>query len=244
MVRLYFNHHCLRHRHHAWHIRNPHSLETVDILGFDYVVLPFLNRILHHMIRQIRPALTIFSLLTLITGVIYPLTFTGIAQFFFTKQANGSLVDWDGTTAGSALIGQDFTDPRYFWGRPSATSGSPYTPFESLTPTGSSGSNLGPLSRMLVDTIQERVDALQAADPGNISPIPVDMVTASASGLDPHISVAAAYYQVPRVARLRGLSEADVMALVNQYTEGRSFSLLGEPRVNVLLLNLALDEIK
>jgi len=154
------------------------------------------------------------------------------------------LVDWDGTTAGSALIGQDFTDPRYFWGRPSATSGSPYTPFESLTPTGSSGSNLGPLSRMLVDTIQERVDALQAADPGNISPIPVDMVTASASGLDPHISVAAAYYQVPRVARLRGLSEADVMALVNQYTEGRSFSLLGEPRVNVLLLNLALDEIK
>jgi potassium-transporting ATPase KdpC subunit len=196
------------------------------------------------MYRQIRPALIVFALLTLLTGVVYPLVVTGLAQVAFPSAANGSIIDKNGDLVGSALIGQNFSDPRYFWGRPSATSGSPYTPFDAIALTGSSGSNLGPLSQALVDAVQERVDALQAADPGNPLPIPVDLVTASASGLDPHISVAAAYYQVARVARLRGMSQADVAVLVDQYTEGRTFGLLGEPRVNVLLLNLALDEIK
>ena len=196
------------------------------------------------MLHQLRPALILFALLAILTGILYPLTVTGIAQVAFPAGANGSIIDDHGDLVGSALIGQDFSDPRYFWGRPSATSGSPYTPFDPAVLTGSSGSNLGPLSQTLVDTVQERVEALQAADPGNPLPIPVDLVTASASGLDPHISVAAAHYQVPRVARLRGMREADVMALVDRYTEGRTFGLLGEPRVNVLLLNLALDEIK
>lgn len=244
MVRQYLNFNCLCHRHHAWHIRNSPSLEAVDVLGFDYVVLSFYNRILYNMTRQLRPALTIFWLLVLITGVIYPLSFTGITQVIFPKQANGSLVDREGTTIGSALIGQDFSDPRYFWGRPSATFGSPYTPFDVSNMTGSSGSNLGPLSQVLVEAVKERVDALLAANPDNIFPIPADLVTTSASGLDPHISVSAAYYQVPRVARLRNMSQAEVMALVDQSTEGRTFGLLGEPRINVLLLNLALDEIK
>jgi K+-transporting ATPase ATPase C chain len=197
------------------------------------------------MYHHIRPALVLFALLTILTGILYPLTVTGIAQVAFPAQANGSLIDREGTLVGSALIGQQFSDPRYFWPRPSATSGSPYTPFDPTALTGgSSGSNLGPLSKTLVVIIQERVDALHAADPGNLLPIPVDLVTSSASGLDPHISVAAAYYQVPRVARLRGMSQVDVTALVDQYTERRSFGFLGEPRVNVLLLNLALDEIK
>jgi K+-transporting ATPase ATPase C chain len=196
------------------------------------------------MFHQLRPALILFALLVLLTGVLYPLAVTGIAQVAFPANANGSIIDDNGNLVGSALIGQDFSDPRYFWGRLSATSGSPYTPFEALALSGSSGSNLGPLSQRLVDTVQERVEALLAADPGNPLPIPVDLVTASASGLDPHISVAAATYQVRRVARLRGLSEADVMSLVDQYTQGRSFGFLGEARVNVLLLNLALDEIK
>jgi potassium-transporting ATPase KdpC subunit len=196
------------------------------------------------MFHQLKPALILFALLAILTGILYPLAVTGIAQAAFPADANGSIIDDNGNLVGSALIGQDFSDPRYFWGRPSATSVSPYTPFDALTLSGSSGSNLGPLSQTLVDTVQERVEALQAADPGNPLPIPVDLVTASASGLDPHISVAAAYYQVRRVARLRGLSEADVMSLVDQHTQGRSFGFLGEARVNVLLLNLALDEIK
>jgi potassium-transporting ATPase KdpC subunit len=196
------------------------------------------------MLKQLRPVLVLFALMTILTGVLYPLAVSGIAQVAFPAEANGSIIDNDGDLEGSALIGQDFSDPRYFWGRPSATSGSPYTPFDAITLTGSSGSNMGPLSQTLVNTVRERVKALQAADPGNPLPIPVDLVTASASGLDPHISVAAAYYQVPRVARIRGMSEADIIALVNRYIEGRTFGLLGEPRVNVLLLNLALDEIK
>ena len=196
------------------------------------------------MFHQIRPALVLFALLTILTGVLYPLTVTGFAQDAFPNQANGSLIERDGAPIGSGLIGQDFTAPGYFWGRPSATSGSPYTPFDAQALTGSSGSNLGPLSQVLVDTVQERVKVLQAADPGNPLPIPVDLVTASASGLDPHISVAAAYYQVARVARARGLDKTEVVALVDQYTEDRTFGFLGEPRVNVLLLNLALDEIK
>ena len=196
------------------------------------------------MIRQLRPAFVLFSLLALLTGMLYPLAVTGIAQIVFLDRANGSLIDRDGTLVGSTIIGQDFSDPRYFWGRPSATSGSPYTPFEAQILTGSSGSNLGPLSQALVNIVQQRLHLLQAADPGNTSPIPIDLVTASASGLDPHISVAAAYYQVPRVVRLRGLDKAVVFALVNQYAEGLTYGLLGEPRINVLLLNLTLDEIK
>ncbi len=196
------------------------------------------------MIRQIRPALTLFALFVVLTGVIYPLSVTGIAQVIFPVQAGGSLLQENDIPVGSSLIGQNFTDPGYFWGRPSATAGYPYRAFDPVSLTGSSGSNLGPLSQALFDMVQERVRALQAADPGNTLPIPVDLVTASASGLDPHISVAAAEYQVPRVARIRGISQAVLIALIEQYTEPRTFGFLGEPRVNILRLNLALDEIK
>jgi K+-transporting ATPase ATPase C chain len=190
------------------------------------------------MIRQFKPALILFLLLTLLTGVLYPLVVTGIAQAVFPFQANGSIIKRDGGLLGSTLIGQQFDGPQYFWGRLSATGPFPYNA------AASSGSNLGPSNPALMDGVQARVDALKAADPGNTLPIPVDLVTASASGLDPHISVAAAYYQVPRVAQARGMSEADIIALVDQYTKGRQFGFLGEPRVNILQLNLALDEIK
>lgn len=187
------------------------------------------------MKTQLRPALTIFALLTFVTGVIYPLAVTGVAQLVFPHQANGSLVTINGKTYGSELIGQQFDDPKYFWGRLSAVN------YDSST---SSGSNYGPMNPALIEAVQARIDALKAADPDNTLPIPVDLVTASGSGLDPHISVDAALYQISRVASSRGLSEADVIALVNQYTDGRQFGFLGEPRVNVLLLNLALDGIK
>lgn len=196
------------------------------------------------MKTQIRPLLTIFLLLTLVTGVFYPLVVTGLAQLIFPHQANGSLIEQNGLAIGSELIGQNFAGVEYFWGRPSATSPNSYTAFDPETLTASSGSNLGPLSQTLVDTVQERVNSLQAANPASRLPIPVDLVTASASGLDPDISVSAAYYQIPRVAKARGLSEAVVTALVDQYTESRQFGLLGEPRVNVLLLNIALDGIQ
>jgi K+-transporting ATPase ATPase C chain len=173
-----------------------------------------------------------------LTGLVYPLVVTGIAQLFFPHQANGSLIVVNGQTLGSALIGQSFDDPKYFWGRLSATGPFPYNA------AASSGSNLGPTNPALLDAIKARIAALKAADPANTQPIPVDLVTSSGSGLDPHISLAAVYYQVSRVARARGMSEADVTALVDQYTEGRQLGFLGEPRVNVLLLNLALDEIK
>lgn len=190
------------------------------------------------MNTQLRPALTIFAFFTIITGVIYPLVVTGIAQIAFPHQANGSLViTEDGKAVGSELIGQQFDEPKYFWGRPSAAR-------EAYNAAASSGSNYGPLNPALLDMVQARIDALKAADPDNTLPIPVDLVTASGSGLDPHISVASALYQVQRVASARGLSEADVVALVNQYTEGRQFGFLGEPRVNVLLLNIALDQIQ
>jgi K+-transporting ATPase ATPase C chain len=175
---------------------------------------------------------------TVLTGLVYPLVVTGIAQLFFPHQANGSLIVVNGQTLGSALIGQSFDDPKYFWGRLSATGPFPYNA------AASSGSNLGPTNPALLDAIKARIAALKAADPANTQPIPVDLVTSSGSGLDPHISLAAVYYQVSRVARARGMSEADVTALVDQYTEGRQLGFLGEPRVNVLLLNLALDEIK
>lgn len=193
---------------------------------------------------QLRPAITVFALLTIITGLIYPLMVTGIAQAAFPHQANGSLITIDGKTYGSELIGQQFDDPKYFWGRLSATGTFAYNAFNADTLTSSSGSNYGPLNTALTDMVQARIDALKAADPENTLPIPVDLVTASGSGLDPHISVASALYQVHRVATARGLNEADVVALVNQHTEGRQFGFLGEPRVNVLLLNLTLDGLQ
>ncbi|HCS40449.1 MAG TPA: potassium-transporting ATPase subunit C [Anaerolineaceae bacterium] len=196
------------------------------------------------MKTQIRPLITLFGVLALITGVLYPLTVTGLAQLIFPFQANGSLVKVDELVVGSELIGQDFSGEQFFWGRPSATSTHPYNAFDQDELTGSSGSNLGPLSQVLVDSVQERINMLVKVDPGNTNLIPVDLVTASASGLDANISVSAALYQVPRVARVRGLEEAAVTALVNQFTENRQFGLLGEPRVNVLLLNIALEGIK
>jgi potassium-transporting ATPase KdpC subunit len=194
------------------------------------------------MVSQLRPAFLMLLVLTVITGLIYPLVVTGIAQVIFPHQANGSLiVAKDGKTYGSELIGQQFDDPKYFWGRLSATGDFPYNAFNAETLTGSSGSNYGPLNQALMDAVKARVDALKAADPGNTLPIPVDLVTASGSGLDPHISIAAAQYQVHRVAQARGLSDEAVQTLVNQYTKGRQFGFLGEPTVNVLELNLALD---
>jgi potassium-transporting ATPase KdpC subunit len=196
------------------------------------------------MVSQLRPAFFMLLILTVITGLIYPLMVTGIAQVAFPHQADGSLIVIDGKAYGSELIGQQFDDPKYFWGRLSATGDFPYNAFNAETLTGSSGSNYGPLNPALMDAVQARIDALKAADPDNTLPIPVDLVTASGSGLDPHISVAAALYQVHRVAQARGLSDGAVTTLVNQYTKGRQFGFLGEPRVNVLELNLALDGLK
>ena len=196
------------------------------------------------MVRQIRPAFMMLVLFTLITGVIYPLAITGIAQVLFPSQANGSILYENGRPVGSELIGQQFDDPKYFWGRLSATGDFPYNAFNAQTLTGSSGSNYGPLNPALVKSAQARIDALKAADPSNTAPIPVDLVTASGSGLDPNISIAAAVYQVHRVAQARGLTDAAIQALVGRYTQGRQFFILGEPRVNVLELNLALDGLK
>ena len=187
------------------------------------------------MRAQIKPAIIMLALLTLITGVIYPVAVTVIAQVAFPAQANGSVIVKDGEAIGSELIGQPFDDPKYFWGRLSATGPFPYNA------ASSSGSNLGPTNPALIAAGQTRIDALTAADPANTQPIPVDLVTASGSGLDPHISPAAAEYQVARVARARGLDETVVRQLVAQHTQDRELGVLGEPRVNVLELNLALD---
>lgn len=183
----------------------------------------------------------ILLLLTLITGVIYPLAVTGAAQLVFPYRANGSLIVLDGKVHGSELIGQQFDDPKYFWGRLSATGAFPYNAFSAESLTGSSGSNYGPLNPALLEMVQGRIDALKAADPQNTTPIPVDLVTASGSGLDPHISIAAAIYQIHRVAQARGQDDSQVQILVDKYTSGRHFGFLGEPTVNVLRLNLALD---
>lgn len=190
------------------------------------------------MHTYLRPALVLLVILIVLTGVIYPLAITGIAQMIFPHQANGSLILHDGQAVGSSLIGQQFDDPRYFWGRLSATSPYPYNA------VASSGSNLGPTNPALIAEVQSRIADLKAADPTNTAPIPVDLVTSSASGLDPDISIAAALYQVPRVARERSLSQDAVKALVAKFTRGRTFGIFGEPRVNVLELNLALDAIK
>ncbi len=195
------------------------------------------------MVRQLRPAIVMLLALTIITGVVYPLLITSVAQVAFPRQANGSLITQNGKAVGSELIGQEFSDPRYFWGRLSATGDYPYNAYNAQTGTGSSGSNYGPMNPALVKAAQARIDALKAADPGNTAPIPVDLVTASGSGLDPNISVAAALYQAPRVARLRALPLERVQALIAQYTQGRQLGILGEPRVNVLELNLALDQL-
>ncbi len=189
------------------------------------------------MIKEFKPALILFVLLTLLTGAAYPLLVTGVAQVLFPGRADGSLIERDGKVLGSELIGQPFSDPGYFWGRPSATAPVPYNA------GASSGSNLGPTNPALEEAVKARIEALRAADPGNAAPIPVDLVTASGSGLDPHTSPAAAEYQAGRVARTRGLDVGAVCALMAQHTEGRQLWVFGEPRVNVLMLNLALDRL-
>lgn len=186
----------------------------------------------------LRPALVLFALLTALTGVAYPLLVTGIGQAVFPEEAGGSLVERGGKAVGSSLIGQNFSDPKYFWGRPSATGPMPYNA------NASGGSNQGPLNPALVDAVKGRIEALRAADPGNTAPVPVDLVTASGSGLDPHVSVAGARFQAARVAKARKLPVAKVLQLVDSNSEGRLFGLLGEPRVNVLRLNLALDAVR
>jgi potassium-transporting ATPase KdpC subunit len=190
------------------------------------------------MKSTLRPAVVLLILLTVITGIVYPIVVTGVARVLFPGQAAGSLIVKDGKPVGSRLIGQPFSDPKYFWSRPSATSPQPYNGLAS------GGSNLGPLNPALTDAVKARVAALQAADPGNHAPIPVDLVTASASGLDPDISLAAAYYQADRIARLRQVSPDRVRALIADQAQGRWLGRLGEPRVNVLELNLALDTMK
>lgn len=184
-----------------------------------------------------RPAITLFVVLSVVTGLAYPLLTTGVAQVAFPDAANGSLIMREGQPVGSRLIGQAFSDPKHFWSRPSATTPMAYNAANSM------GTQAGPLNPALVDAVKGRVEALRAADPGNTAPVPVDLVTTSASGFDPHISRAAADYQLARVARLRGLPEAQVRALVDQHTEGALLGFIGEPRVNVLMLNLALDAL-
>ena len=186
----------------------------------------------------LRPAVSLFVLLSVVTGIVYPLAVTGIAKAAFPEAAGGSLIVKDGKAIGSRLIGQNFSDPKYFWGRPSATGPMPYNA------SASSGSNQGPLNPALVDAVKGRIDALKAADPDNKLPIPADLVNASASGLDPHISPEAAAYQLTRVASQRHLAPAEIKALINQHTEGRQWGVFGEPRVNVLQLNIALDSLR
>ena len=186
----------------------------------------------------LRPVLVLFAALTVVTGLVYPIVVTAVAHAAFPHQANGSPIEKDGKAVGSELLGQQFDAPSYFWGRLSATSPNPYNP------QASGGSNLGPTNPALADEVKGRISALHDADPTNTAPIPVDLVTSSGSGLDPEISPAAAAYQIDRVAKARKLSPNDVDALVQRATSGRQFGILGEARVNVLKLNLALDELK
>ena len=188
--------------------------------------------------EQIKPAILIFLVLTVITGIIYPIFVTGISKALFPKEVGGSLIYRDGKAVGSSLIGQPFDDPKYLWGRISATSPAQYNA------SSSSGSNIGPSNPALIDEVKGRIKALQAADPGNKAPIPVDLVTSSASGLDPHISLAAAYYQVSRISNHRVIAESAVKDIIHKNTTGRFLGLIGEPVVNVLKVNLDLDSYK
>ena len=188
------------------------------------------------MLKEFRPALILLMALSILTGMLYPALVTGLAKVAFANASDGSLLESDGRIVGSRLIGQHFSDPKHFWGRPSATSPMPYNA------ASSGGSNQGPLNPALADAVKERIKSLKSSDPTQTSPIPIDLVTTSASGLDPHISVAAALWQVPRIARERHLSEQEVRTVVNAQTEGRQLGFLGEPRVNVLALNLHLDK--
>jgi len=190
------------------------------------------------VLSHLRTAVLILLALSVLTGLVYPVVVTGVAAIVFPHRSTGSLIERDGMVVGSELIGQPFSDPRYFWGRPSATAPFPYNA------ASSSGSNLGPSNPALHEAVKARVEALRAADPGNRAPVPVDLVTASGSGLDPHISPAAAEYQVARVARARGVAEETVRAAVVRCTEPRQLGVLGEPRVNVLRLNLELDGMR
>jgi potassium-transporting ATPase KdpC subunit len=190
------------------------------------------------MMRELKPAILLLVILTVVTGLLYPALVTGIAKLVFPHQANGSLIEQDGKAVGSELIGQPFADPKHFWSRASGTSPYPYNG------SASSGTNQGPTNPALTDAVTARMKALKDADPDNKLPLPVDLVTASASGLDPHISPAAAEYQVTRIAKARNIDPAKVRELVTRYTESRQLGFLGEPRVNVLELNLALDALR
>jgi potassium-transporting ATPase KdpC subunit len=190
------------------------------------------------MTSTLRPALVLFAVLSVLTGIAYPLVVTGVGQAAFPELAAGSLILRDGKAVGSSLIGQNFSDPKYVWGRPSATGPMPNNA------SASSGSNQGPLNPALADAVKGRIEALRAADPGNTAPVPVDLVTASASGLDPHLSLAGAMFQATRLAEARNLPLPQVQQIIEKHTEGRLFGILGEPRVNVLQLNLALDSTR
>jgi potassium-transporting ATPase KdpC subunit len=196
------------------------------------------------MLKELRSSILMLVALAIVTGVAYPLVVTAIAQIVFPTQANGSLIVRDGKTVGSELIGQPFDDPKYFWSRPSATGPIPYTPFNAETATGSTGSNYGPTNLAQLDAVKSRIEAIKKSQPDDTATIPVELVTASGSGLDPHISPAAAEYQLSRVAKTRGVPEDKVRQFVAANTENRTFGLLGEPRVNVLQLNMALDALQ
>ena len=196
------------------------------------------------VLKQVRPVIVAIILFTILLGILYPLMVTGIAQVFFNSQANGSLISHNEKVIGSELIGQNFSSPKYFWGRPSSTSGSPYSAFDQEKQTGSSGSNLGPLSKTLVEDIQNRVNTMKLENPDAEMQIPVELVTSSGSGLDPNISLAAAYYQVPRIVQARGVSEESLIRIINRNIEYPILNFLGQSYVNVLRLNLALDDLQ
>ncbi len=196
------------------------------------------------VLKQVRPVIVAIILFTILLGMLYPLMVTGLAQVFFNSQANGSLISQNEKVIGSELIGQNFSSPKYFWGRPSSTSGSPYSAFDPEKQTGSSGSNLGPLSKTLVEDIQNRVNTMKLENPDAEMQIPVELVTSSGSGLDPNISLAAAYYQVPRIVQARGVSKESLIRIINRNIEYPILNFLGQSYVNVLRLNLALDDLQ
>jgi potassium-transporting ATPase KdpC subunit len=244
MVRACFHPYIDYARYLSIYISNPFNLPNVDFPRSSVLDDTDDHRGNLVMIKQFRPALITFIFFSLLLGVIYPLFITGISHVMFPSQANGTVIEKNGKAIGSGLIGQEFSTSRYFWGRPSATSPNPYTAFDSATQTGSSGSNLGQLSKALVDQVRNRVDVIKSADPGNQNLIPVDLVTASGSGLDPDISIASAYYQIPRIALARGISESKLKILVDQQKENPALGFLGLSYLNVLKLNIALDDLQ